>query len=169
MMSLYGGVVTEVRPEGGVVLGDDGSPGAEAALRYALDEACRRNMDLHVIRAWRIADAMALRASSTGYVPALTELETNTLQDLRERVHRVLGEPEDVRVRIHAVYASAARALVTASESADVVVVGSRGLGGFASLLLGSVADQCTRHCASPVIVVRQPEAAAARQDEASR
>ena len=55
-------------------------------------------MDLHVIRAWRIADAMALRASSTtGYVPALTELETNTLQDLRERVHRVLGEPEDVR------------------------------------------------------------------------
>ena len=164
MTSLYREVVTEIRPEGGVVVGDDGSPGAEAALRYALDEARRRNTNLHVIRAWRIADAMTLGASSAGYVPALTELEANTLEDLRGRVHRVLGEPEDVEVHLHAVYASAARALITASESAEVVVVGSRGLGGFASLLLGSVADQCTRHCASPVIVVRQPQPASAHQ-----
>lgn len=168
MVSLYREVVTEVSPEGGVVVGDDGSPGAEAALRYALDEARRRNADLHVIRAWRIADAMTSDASSAGYVPSLTELEANTLQDLRGRVHRVLGEPEDVEVHLHAVYASAARALITASESAEVVVVGSRGLGGFASLLLGSVADQCTRHCASPVIVVRQPQPASAHQGEAS-
>ena len=106
MVSLYREVVTEVSPEGGVVVGDDGSPGAEAALRYALDEARRRNADLHVIRAWRIADAMTPDASSAGYVPSLTELEANTLQDLRGRVHRVLGEPEDVEVHLHAVYAS---------------------------------------------------------------
>ena len=108
MVSQYREVVTEVSPEGGVVVGDDGSPGAEAALRYALDEARRRNTDLHVIRAWRIAGAMTPEASSAGYVPSLAELEANTLQDLRGRVHRVLGEPEDVEVHLHAVYASAA-------------------------------------------------------------
>jgi nucleotide-binding universal stress UspA family protein len=168
MRSPYHEVVTEVRPEGGVVVGDDGSPAAEAALRYALDEARRRNTALHVIEAWRIASAMTLSASAAGYVPALAELEADTLKDLKERVHRILGEPKDVKVHIHAVYASAARALIIASESAEVVVVGSRGLGGFTSLLLGSVADQCTRHCASPVIVVRQPEPATAHEDEAS-
>ena len=168
MRSPYQEVVTEVRPEGGVVVGDDGSPAAEAALRYALGEARRRNTTLHVIRAWRIANAMTLSPSAAGYVPALTELEARTLADLQGRVHGTLGDPEDVALHLHAVNASAAHALITASESAEVVVVGSRGLGGFASLLLGSVADQCTRHCASPVIVVRQPRLAAENQDEAS-
>jgi nucleotide-binding universal stress UspA family protein len=168
MRSPYQEVVTEVRPEGGVVVGDDGSSGAEAALRYALDEARRRNTTLHVIRAWRIASALALSPPAAGYVPALTELEAHTLADLQGRVHGILGEPEDVRLHLHAVYASAARALITASESAEVVVVGSRGLGGFASLLLGSVADQCTKHCVSPVIVVRQPRPVTENPDEAS-
>jgi nucleotide-binding universal stress UspA family protein len=168
MKSPYQQVVTEVRPEGGVVVGDDGSPAAEEALQYALGEARRRNTTLHIIRAWRIASAITLSPAAAGYVPALTELETQTLDALRERVHGILGEPQDVELHFHAVYASAARALVTASESADVVVVGSRGLGGFTSLLLGSVADQCTRHCASPVTVVRRPRLAAENHDEES-
>lgn len=82
---------------------------------------------------------------------------------------RILGHPEDVKLHVHAVYAPAARALISASESADVVVVGSRGLGGFASLLLGSVAYQCTRHCASPVIVVRERTPLPADQEKAPR
>ena len=53
-------VVTEIRPAGGVVVGDDGSPAAEAALQYALGEARRRNTDLHVIRAWRIPTALSM-------------------------------------------------------------------------------------------------------------
>jgi nucleotide-binding universal stress UspA family protein len=167
MRSPYQEVVTEVRPQGGVVVGDDGSPAAEAALRYALDEARRRDTALHVVRAWRIASAIPLSGSAAGYVPALAELEADTLKDLKNRVRRILDEPKDVKVHVHAVYASAARALITASESAEAVVVGSRGLGGFASLLLGSVADQCTRHCASPVIVVRRTELDAKHQDEA--
>jgi nucleotide-binding universal stress UspA family protein len=164
-MTTYQEVVTEMRPPGGVVVGDDGSPTAEVALRYALDEARRRNTDLHVIRAWRIPTALSTRPP-TGYVPALSELEAATREDLQHRVDRVLGHPEDVKLHVHAVYAPAARALISASESADVVVVGSRGLGGFASLLLGSVADQCTRHCASPVIVVRQRRPLASDQDK---
>ena len=165
-MTTYQEVVKEVRPPGGVVVGDDGSPGAEVALRYALGEARRRNTDLHVIRAWRITTALSLSAQG-GYVPALSELEADTRKDLQQRVNRILGDPEDVKLHVHTVYASAARALISASETADVVVVGSRGLGGFSSLLLGSVADQCTRHCACPVIVVRHPQHAAADRGEA--
>ena len=166
-MTTYHEVVTEVRPPGGVVVGDDGSEAAEVALQYALGEARRRNTDLHVIRAWRIPTALSMTAP-VGYVPALSELETATREDLQDRVDRILGDPEDVKLHVHAVYASAARALITASESVDVVVVGSRGLGGFTSLLLGSVADQCTRHCVSPVIVVRHPAPTTADQEEAS-
>ena len=162
-MTAYQEVVTEVHPPGGVVVGDDGSPAAEVAVQYALDEARRRNTDLHVIRAWRIPTALGMR-EPTAYVPSLPELEAETRDFLQERVDRILGSPDDVRLHIHTVYASAARALITASESADVVVVGSRGLGGFASLLLGSVADQCARHCACPVIVVRQPKPAVVDQ-----
>lgn len=166
-MTAYQEVVTEVRPRGGVVVGDDGSPAAEVALRYALDEARRRNTDLHVIRAWRIPTALGARPPA-GYVPTLSELESATREDLQARVDRVLGDPGDVKLHVHTVYASAARALISASESADVVVVGSRGLGGFSSLLLGSVADQCTRHCVSPVVVVRHPEPTAAGDGETS-
>jgi len=156
-------VVTEIRPAGGVVVGDDGSPAAGAALQYALGEARRRNTDLHVIRAWRIPTALSMTAPM-GYVPALSELETAMREDLQDRVVRILGDPEDVKLHVHTVYASAARALIFASESADVVVVGSRGLGGFTSLLLGSVADQCTRHCVSPVIVVRPEQNSSSRE-----
>jgi nucleotide-binding universal stress UspA family protein len=148
--------VTEVRPAGGVVVGDDGSPEAEIAIRYALHEARRRKSTLHVVRAWRITSAVRLEDTVAGYVPSIGEFEAATLDDLRRRVDRVLGDVTDVAVKIHVVYAPAAQALIAASQSADVVVVGSRGLGGFASLVLGSVADQCTRHCAGPVIVVRQ-------------
>ena len=169
MVSLYREVVTEVQSRGRRGRGRRRIAGRRGQLPQSRSMRRAAGMrTVHVIRAWRIADAMTPDASSAGYVPSLTELEANTLQDLRGRVHRVLGEPEDVEVHLHAVYASAARALITASESAEVVVVGSRGLRGFASLLLGSVADQCTRHCASPVIVVRQPQPASAQQGEAS-
>lgn len=165
MKTMYQGVVAALRPPGGVVVGDDGSPAAEAALRYALDEARRRNTALYVVRAWRIPTALGMTAP-VGYVPAIPELEAATRDDLQGRVDDILRDSGDVEVHVQPVYASPAHALISASETADVVIVGSRGLGGFRSLLLGSVADQCTRHCVCPVVVVR-PEPAAADLDEA--
>ena len=141
--------------KGGVVVGDDGSPGAETAIRYAVEEAQRRGSALHVLRAWTITDAVRPPGAPFGYVPSLPESEAATLEATRQRVARVVGDEPDVPVEVHVVYASAASALIAASKHTDVLVVGSRGLGGVAGLLLGSVAAAVIRDSAGPVIVVR--------------
>jgi nucleotide-binding universal stress UspA family protein len=145
--------VTEVRPDGGVVVGDDGSQCAAAAVREAAQEALRRGVTLHVLRAWSITTAVRPADVPHGIVPSLLEFEAATLAAERERVEKLVQGLAPVEV--HAVHAHAAKALVCASETADLLVVGTRGLGGFKSLVLGSVAEQCIRHAASSVLVVR--------------
>ena len=146
--------VTEVRPVGGVVVGDDGSAGAAVALRAAAEEALRRGATLHVIRAWSITSAVRPSDVPAGIVPSMKEFEAATLASERSRVADLLGGSR-VEVDVHAVHAAAARALVKATETADLLVVGTRGLGGFKNLVLGSVAEQCIRHAHCSVLVVR--------------
>ena len=145
--------VTEVRPDSGVVVGDDGSPCAAAAVRAAADQARWRGARLHVVRAWSLTTAVRPDDVPPGIVPSMLEFETATLDTERARVVELVGDQLDVEV--HVVHAPPARALVEASASADLLVVGTRGLGGFKHLLLGSVAEQCLRHAASDVLVVR--------------
>jgi nucleotide-binding universal stress UspA family protein len=145
----------DVRLDGGVVVGDDGSPAAESAIRYALDEARRRGSPLHVVRAWTIRDAVRPADKELGYIPSLAEFEAATLEVTRQRLKDLVGDGSDVAVEVHVLHGSAAPALVAVSETADVLVVGSRGLGGLASVLLGSVAARVIRDSARPVIVVR--------------
>lgn len=148
-------LVEEVIPSGGVVVGDDGSHGAKTALHFAMDEARRRHSALHIIRAWSIKSAVRPSDAIRGYVPSLREYEAATRNAIGERVVELFGEVHDVEVQLHAVHGSGPKALIQASRTADVVVVGARGVGGFAGLILGSVAEQCIRHCEGPVIVVR--------------
>jgi nucleotide-binding universal stress UspA family protein len=148
-------VVDQVRPPGGVVVGDDGSPGAALAVEYAVGEAQRRHTTLHVVHAWTIVTAATPASERPGYVPPLQDFEAATLVEERGRVEQLVGTDPGVPVQVHVVHGAPARVLIDASATADVVVVGTRGLGGFASLVLGSVADQCIRHCAGPVVVVR--------------
>lgn len=153
-------VVAEVtkffRPDGGVVVGDDGSEGASEAIRYALEEARRRNATLHVVRAWSIMSTSRPAHVPAGFAASLAEYEEATRAEETERVQRLLGDQTGVPVEIHCVHSPAAQALMAASETADVLVVGSRGVGGFRSLVLGSVAEQCVRHASGPVVVVRR-------------
>ena len=144
-----------VRPEGGVVVGDDGSVGAARAVRYGLEEARRRGTDLHVIRAWSIVSTSRPLDVPPGFAASLSEYESAAMVEETSRVEHLLGTDVDVKVHVHCVHSPAAQALIAASETADVIVVGSRGLGGFRSLVLGSVAEQCIRHASGPVIVVR--------------
>ena len=146
----------EFHAEGGVVVGDDGSRCGALAVRAAAEEAVRRGTALHVVRAWGIASAVRPPDVPAGIVPSMLELEAATLAAEEERVAALL-EDVDVEVDVHAVHATPARALLGAAETADLLVVGTRGVGGFQHLLLGSVAEQCIRHARCPVLVVRTP------------
>ena len=148
-------VVERVAPDGGVVVGDDGSEGAGKAILFGVEEARRRGTTLHVLRAWTITSAVRPRGAASGYVPSLREFERGTLEAEQRRVGELCGQDAGVPVEAHVVHSASAQALIEASKTCDLVVLGTRGRGGFASLVLGSVALQCVAHAHCPVTVVR--------------
>ena len=148
-------VATDLQPDGGVVVGDDGSRTAEVAIRYAVGEARRWGGPLLVVRAWTIPDGVRPADIPRISVPSLEEVEKATLEETRRRATWIAGDASGVAVEAHVVHGPAAKALVTLLETADVLVIGSRGLGSFASVLLGSVAAQVIREATGPVVVVR--------------
>lgn len=146
---------------GGVVVGTDVSAGGRAALRFGCEEARRRGTPLHVVRAWTIHASPRPADVPFGIVPSLHEYEEAVRAELDLEVAEVLGSSildGDVVVHRHVVHGNAASALIEASKTADLVVVGSRGRGGFAGLLLGSVSEQVVRFAQCPVTVVRLPK-----------
>jgi nucleotide-binding universal stress UspA family protein len=89
-------------------------------------------------------------------VPSVLEYEAATLAAEERRVKELLDdEGTGATASVHVVHAPPAKALLVASETADLLVVGTRGRGGFERLILGSVADQCIRHATCSVLVVR--------------
>jgi nucleotide-binding universal stress UspA family protein len=84
----------------------------------------------------------------------MAEFEAATLTEEKSRVDELL-RGSDAPWQVHVVHATAVKALLTAAETADLLVVGTRGRGGFQQLLLGSVAEQCIRHAKCSVLVVR--------------
>ena len=148
-------VSTRAVVEGGVVVGHDGSDGAQKALEWAAALAERASWPLHVVRGWRIATAPQPASWEPGYVPPIGEYEQAVQADLESDVAAVLGADRAGKAVCHVVHAAPVRSLIDAAEGADVLVVGARGRGGFAGLLLGSVSDQVTRHAPCPVTVVR--------------
>jgi nucleotide-binding universal stress UspA family protein len=147
-------VVTRAEPEGGIVVGHDGSGCAQEALTWAADLAERAGWPLHVVRAWRIATAPQPATWEPGFVPPIGDYEQAVQAALESDVAAVLGE-RTCEITCHVVHAPPVRALIEAAEGADLLVVGARGRGGFAGLLLGSVSDQVTHHAPCPVTVVR--------------
>lgn len=154
---MAGDVAERAEIDGGVVVGDDGSECAALAVRWAAEEARLRKSVLHVVRAWSIASAPRPPSWKVGYAPSLQEYEEAVLADLRKDVAAHLGDGdfEDFQVEHHAVHGPSAQALLATSAGADLVVVGSRGRGGFAGLVLGSVTEQVVRHAGCPVVVIR--------------
>jgi nucleotide-binding universal stress UspA family protein len=146
--------ITEVHPDGGVLVGDDGSDCAAAAIKVAGEEAVRRGVTLHVLRAWSITTAVRPADLPRGVVASLQEYEAATLAEEQRRVAELLPDC-DAPVEVLVVHAAAAKALIAASKTVDLLVVGTRGVGGFKHLLVGSVAEQCIRYAGCSVLVVR--------------
>ena len=109
---------------------------------------------LHVVRAWSIRTAPRPSDCPPGAVPSVDQYQQSVRQDTERLVAQKLGEPKHP-IELHVVHSPPPQALLSASKGASVLVVGHRGRGGFAGLMLGSVAEQCVRHAACPVLVVR--------------
>jgi nucleotide-binding universal stress UspA family protein len=136
-----------------IVVGIDGSEESKAALRWAVDEARLRGTRLRVVHAWFaypvIADGLPMVQEDWA---ALGETAQRFVEHF---VEEVAGDPEGVELELAALHGTAASVLVDASRTADLLVVGSRGHGGFSGLLLGSVSQQCVHHATCPVVVIR--------------
>lgn len=137
----------------GVLVGYDGSEPSDRALAWAAEEARLRGLPLHVLRAWMLSTAIPEVGAPFGAVPSMAECEAAVDDHLRAAVDAAV--PEGVTVHRHAVHGAAAQTLLAAARTADLVVVGHRGRGGFASLVLGSVAEQVVRHVDRTSVIVR--------------
>lgn len=137
--------------DGPVVVGIDGSPTSEAAVEFAFEVADLRGVPLVAVHAWtdyEIGSTMV----------AVLDGEAIDADEHRLLAERLAGWSEkypDVPVQRLVTRCRPARTLVEQSEYAQLVVVGSRGRGGFAGLMLGSVSHALLHHAACPVAVVR--------------
>jgi nucleotide-binding universal stress UspA family protein len=145
-----------------VVVGVDGSAGSNEALRWALAEARLRKARLralHCIYLDVLVRALVsypyLRGSIEAAVADAAADAQQAAEAILEKAMFELGEVDDVEVERAIVQGSAAQALIDAVSEQDLLVVGSRGYGGFAGLLLGSVSQQCAQHAPCPVVIVR--------------
>lgn len=132
-----------------VLVGIDGSPASEAATALAFDEASRRQVDLVALHAW----------SDVGVLPILGmdwhEYEDQGHEVLAERLAGWQEQYPDVHIQRRIVCDRPAGWLLEESEHAQLVVLGSRGRGGFAGMLLGSVSAAVAEAATCPVLVAR--------------
>ncbi len=135
--------------KGPVLVGVDGSPASDGAVRFAFDEASRRGVDLVALHAW----------SDVAVLPILgmdwREYETQGAEILAERLAGYQQDYPDVKVQRRLVCDKPARWLIEESRHAQLVIVGSRGRGGFPGMLLGSVSSALAQSAQAPLIVVR--------------
>ncbi len=128
-----------------IVVGYDGSKGSQTALEWAVHEAAVRAADLCIVRVWSYPD-----------YGALDEQWDIAQEELEKELRGVMVSTGDLRWQAVAVKGTPAKVLVEHSLDADLLVVGSRGHGGFVGLLLGSVANQVSNHAKVPVVIVRR-------------
>jgi len=140
-------------PRSHLAVGYDGSAHASAALDWATAEASRRGLGLHVIYA---IDHPALTSGSVQSAPMVpAQLFAEAADVVARGASHAADQYPELSITTHAVVGGAAVALVQASESASLVVVGSRGRGPATSAVLGSVSFAVTAHAYCPVVVVR--------------
>jgi nucleotide-binding universal stress UspA family protein len=143
---------------GRLVVGVDGSETSTWAVRWAAREANLRGANLELVSAWEVP------ISDVGFGFGLGGVSEETLKALQQSAEEILAgaahvvreEASDVEIETRVVEGQAADVLIEASRAAGLLVVGSRGMGGFRELMLGSVSQQCAHHATCPVVIVRQ-------------
>ncbi len=147
---------------GRIVVGVDASPGSRAALRFALAEARPRSATVRAVHVFRLPltefPGPFVLELPPQPAPRLPEVEAAVRDVAAALLARVVaevgGDTGGATVESAVVEGNPAALLIEESRGAELLVVGARGHGGFAGLLLGSVADHCVRHARCPIVVV---------------
>ncbi len=139
----------------GIIVGIDGSAHSARALEWAMRQGVTQHAAVTVLAVHSVP------ASPWTGNPVVLAQDPQELQKLRqvaeeltEKVTSQLGEARPASVSVRVVNGFPAKELIDASRDADLVVVGSRGAGGFARLLIGSVSGQVVHHAHCPVVVI---------------
>ncbi|HLN15926.1 MAG TPA: universal stress protein [Acidimicrobiales bacterium] len=133
-------------PPGPVLVGVDGSSGAERAVRLAVGLASRTDRPLVILYGW-----------SHDRPDTLETFETHAEKVLSAAVATAEELAPGLEVTTEAHPVDAAQALIEASRDASLLVVGSRGMGGFRGIMLGSVSQRCAHHAHCPIVIVPPP------------
>ncbi len=138
-----------------VVVGVDGSPASAMAMAWAARYARAMGATVRAVLAWHYPAAAG--PAPIGVAPAVVagDIEQARREDLEKAIAATFGDPPSVKVEPKVVYGHPSQVLIDESRDADLLVVGSRGHGGFTGMLLGSVSTHCVTHAACPVTVVR--------------
>jgi nucleotide-binding universal stress UspA family protein len=137
-----------------IVVGVDGSAQSHKALTWAATEAEDHGADLVVLNVWEhtLPPPAGSVSVSERFVPDPSQ---RTAEDLVKEIREVLGEDPPVVVQAHVKQGNPAKVLIDQSSDADLLVVGTRGHGGFRGLVLGSVSQHVAAYAKCPVAVVR--------------
>jgi nucleotide-binding universal stress UspA family protein len=139
----------------GIIVGVDGSSHSQRALEWAAREAAARHTSLTVLTVHQ-----ALGSGWSGGPVAypgdqdLTEHARELALAETDKALEAIGTQQPTEVTVRAVNGLPAQELLSAAEGAEMLVIGSRGAGGFTRLLLGSVSSQVTHHATCPVVVI---------------
>jgi nucleotide-binding universal stress UspA family protein len=136
-----------------IVVGVDASEPSKDALRWAARQAELTGGELRVVMAWEIPTA-----AYWAPIPEDWDFEEATREALENTVRETLGDPLPVKVTAVVARGRPALALIDQAREADLLVVGSRGHGGFTGMLVGSVSEHCVAHSVCPVVVVHHAD-----------
>jgi len=137
-----------------IVVGHDGSPQSDHALARALELAQGLEAPVVVLRSWTIDTAPKGSVWDQGYVSSFREISATVTRELEQGIRPLLDEYPAVSVTYHGVFGGPEEVLLRSSSTARMLVLGSRGRGGFEGLVLGSVSTKCADRANCPVLVV---------------
>jgi nucleotide-binding universal stress UspA family protein len=141
---------------GRIVVGVDGSPTSIDALAWAAGEAEAKGFGLHAVTCWSVPSTLLMGP----YQPPISEEELRLVARdmLMSAIDKVLGAEPQVDLTTEVVQGDPALRLLELDADAEMIVVGSRGRGGFAGLLLGSVSQHLAEHARCPVVIIHRHE-----------
>jgi nucleotide-binding universal stress UspA family protein len=140
-----------------IIVGVDGSDGSKTALRWAIAQAQVTGATVEAVAAWQDP---VIYGPSYGFVPMPYpdggSVQAITEKVLADTVAEIAGTDSQAQIHTRVMHGHPAQVLMDAAGGAQMLVVGSRGHGTFAGILLGSVSQHCVQHAPCPVTVIPQ-------------